>query len=373
MRLPRMMVSRRPGSPLRITVCLLAFALCSALPAAAQTGVIAFRDYCRGLLHVMRADGSGSTALQFPALPGPADEYVYRNPWVLDVTTNGPRLTVVYHVGITRKGSFTLEESSGLFAVEVSDVGGSLVSSDPRRLVLPPAMSFAHVSVHGAFSSHPERLALAAGTGGTRYVFMTAAVDRDNQGSITGLSDFVVLGDLASLGQARPSIDYSSDGNSIVLSISADLYRLHLSADYTMSDVAELLTPNTDGFAEWNPSYSPDGSRVAYTVGSIDGSGQVSTRSMQIALLNLTTRASTPVTTKKNKGQAAYGFDDAMWSATGTAIGFSAYTGNPPRNSFCSALVNSEIFVINADGTGVASALTWTNGTRVEGVPQWGW
>ena len=70
MRLPRMMVSRRLGRPLRITVCLLAFALCSALPAAAQTGVIAFRDYCRDLLHVMRADGGGSTALQLPALPG---------------------------------------------------------------------------------------------------------------------------------------------------------------------------------------------------------------------------------------------------------------------------------------------------------------
>ena len=290
---------------------------------------------------------------------------------MLDVTTNGPPLTVVYYVGITRKGSSTLEESSGLFAVEVSDVGSSLVSSDPRRLVLPSELSFAHLARFGAFSSHPERLALAAGTGGTRYVFMTAAVDRV-QGSITGLSDFVVLGDLASLGQADPYIDYSSDGNSIVLSISADLYRLHLSAEYTTSSV-EPLTPNTNLFAEWNPSYSPDGSRVAYTVGSIGRSGYVSGRSTEIALLNLTTRASTPVTTKQNKGKAAYGFDNAMWSATGTAIGFSAYTGNPPRNSFCSALVNSEIFVINADGTGVASALTMTNGTRVEGFPQWGW
>jgi Tol biopolymer transport system component len=78
-----------------------------------------------------------------------------------------------------------------------------------------------------------------------------------------------------------------------------------------------------------------------------------------------------PLTTKQNKGKAASGLDHAMWSATGTAIAFSAYTGNAPRNSFCSALVNSEIFVIKADG--VASALTTTNGTRVEGSPQWGW
>ena len=83
---------------------------------------------------------------------------------------------------------------------------------------------------------------------------MTAAVDRDATGAITGLSDFVVLGDLSSLGQASSFIDYSSDGRSIVLSISSDLYRLHLLPDYTIDGAAELLTPNTDGVAEWNPS-----------------------------------------------------------------------------------------------------------------------
>jgi Tol biopolymer transport system component len=182
-----------------------------------------------------------------------------------------------------------------------------------------------------------------------------------------------VLGDLSSLGQASNFIDYSSDGRSIVLSISSDLYRLHLAADYKIYGAAELLTPNTDGFAEWNPSYSPDGSRIAYTAGPIGRSGGVSVRSTGIYSLDLGTRASTPLTTKRNKGKAAYGFDNAMWSATGLSIGFSAYAGNPPRNSFCSALVNSEIFVIKADGTGVASALTTTNGTGVEGSPQWGW
>jgi Tol biopolymer transport system component len=202
---------------------------------------------------------------------------------------------------------------------------------------------------------------------------MTAKVDRDSAGAIAGLSNFVVLGDFSSLGQASPSIDYSSDGGSILLSISSDLYRVNLSDVNTMNGAAEPLTPNTADFAEWNPSYSPDGSRVAYTVGPIGRTGGVSGQAMEISVLNLTTRASTPLTTKRNKGQAASGLDNAMWSATGASIGFSAYTGNAPRNSFCSALLNSEIFVIKADGSGIASALTATNGTRVEGWPQWGW
>ena len=57
---------------------------------------------------------------------------------MLDVTTRGPLtpLTVVYYVGIARQDSSTLEIleiSPGLYAVEVSEVGGSLVSGSPRR------------------------------------------------------------------------------------------------------------------------------------------------------------------------------------------------------------------------------------------------
>jgi hypothetical protein len=320
----------------------------------------------------MRGDGSGRTALQLPPLPDPADDYEYRDPWVLDVTTTGPP-TVVYYVGIVRQDSSTLEDSSGLFAVEVSDIGGLLVSGSPLRLVLPEAVSFGNVSRWGAFSSDPERLALVAPLGGTSYVFMTAAVDRDLNESIAGLSDFVVLGDFSSLGQASPFIDYSSDGSSIVLSISSDLYRVHLLPDNTVNGAPEPLTPNTDGFAEWNPSYSPDGGRVAYTAGPIGRSGAVSGRTSEIASLDLATRVAARVTTKRNKGKAASGLDNAMWSPDGTSIGFSAYTGATPRRSQCSTFVNSEIFLINADGTGVASALTTTNGTGVEAWPQWGW
>ena len=90
MRLPPMAVKRPSRSPLTITVLIFS-ALCSALPAAAQTtGVIAFRDDCTHLLYAMRGDGSGRTALQLPRCPRPADQYRYRDPWVFDVTTRGP-------------------------------------------------------------------------------------------------------------------------------------------------------------------------------------------------------------------------------------------------------------------------------------------
>ena len=246
---------RLSRSPRTITVWLILFALCSALPAAAQTGVIAFRDDCSSLLHVMRGDGSGSTALRLPPLPGPAAEYRYVDPWVLDVTTSGP-LTVVYYVGIVRRNDGMLMDS-GLFAVQVSDIGGRLVSDSPRRLLLPATVGGVNPKIarHGAFSAElRDRLALVVPTGGTSRVFMTAKVDRDANRAITGLSDFVVLGDFTSLGEANPFIDYASDGSSIVLSISSDLYRVHLAADNTMIGAAELLTPNTEGFAEWNPS-----------------------------------------------------------------------------------------------------------------------
>ena len=64
----------------------------------------------------------------------------------------------------------------------------------------------------------------------------------------------------------------------------------------------------------------------------------------------------------------------AMWSPDGRSIGFWSYPAiRTPRHSPCSGLVNSEIFRINADGSGTASQITNTNGTSVEAWPKWGW
>src|SRR4029453_16754555 len=210
----------------------------------------------------------------------------------------------------------------------------------PVRLALPEdVVGFPEVNPNtarrGAFSPVRDRLALVA-TGNASSVLMTAKVDRDDSGKVTGLSDLLMVGDLYSLGLPDPNfptskgftgdIDYSPDGSGIVASIYYDLWVVHLTAEDTNGG-ADLLTANTDGFAEWKPAYSPDGTRIAYTGGPIAApTGGVSTRETDIYSLTLDTHAVTRVTTNQNRGKAASGRHNAMWRSDGTSIGFSAYT-----------------------------------------------
>ncbi len=201
---------------------------------------------------------------------------------------------------------------------------------------------------------------------------------------ITGLSDLVVVADLFSLGVPDPNlpssqgftgtIDYSPDGSSIVASIYYDLWIIHLDSDNTYQST-DLVTANTDGVAEWRPSYSPDGTRIAYTAGVTTTSGPHlgSVRNTDIYSLALGSGAVTRVTTNKNKGSAASSRHNAMWTSDGMWIGFSGYTSSTPRRAPCSNLVNSEIFLIKADGSNTASQITNTLGTSVEVWPKWGW
>jgi hypothetical protein len=368
-----------------ISLSLIILAAFAARPASAQTGVIAFRDDCTGLLYAMRGDGTGRISLPLPQLPEPAADYRYLDPWVLDVTTSGP-LTVVYYVGTARRNPFTLVDF-GLFAVQLDDVNGMLqADSAPVRLTLPADVGFGvnpNTARLGSFSSavFRDRLAVVANSP-TSSVLMTARVDRDSTLKIIGLSDLVVVGDLYLIGRPDPTligskgftgfIDYSPDASSIVASIYYDLWIVDLLPDDTYGS-ANLVTPNTDGVAEWKPSYSPDGGRIAYTAGPTTTSGGVRGRDADIYALDLGTGAVTRVTSNKNKGGAASGRHNAMWTSDGTAIGFSAFTSSTPRHSSCSGLVNSEIFVIGADGSNAASQITNTNGTSVEVWPKWGW
>ena len=156
----------------------------AAAPASAQSGVIAFRDACSGRLYAMRGDGSARIALPLPQLPQPTAEHQYRDPWILDVTTSGP-LTVVYYVGIVRvnQNQSTLVDS-GLFAVQLDDVGGVLLPDPglPVRLTLPADVGFLGVNPNrarsGSFSPFRDRLALVANSQAAS-VLMTARVDRD--------------------------------------------------------------------------------------------------------------------------------------------------------------------------------------------------
>jgi hypothetical protein len=357
-------------------------ALLTAIPAVAQTGVIAFRDDCNGLLYAMRSNGTERVVLPFPPLPLPTDRYV--SPFVLDVTTSGP-LTVVYRVGIGRiviiEGKPTLELiDKGVFAVQVNDVGGVLMLDPLIRLSLPEIAGVdPNQAWHGSFSpiGSGDRLALVANSA-TAWVLMTAHVERDLTMRIIALSDLVVVGDLLSIGvpDAKfPSesgftgyVDYSPDGNSVVASIYFDLWQIFLNTDNTYAS-AQRLTENSEGFAEWNPAFSPDGSRIAYTGGAITRSGGV--RNTDIYALNLTANVVIPVTTNKNKGSAASSRNNPIWSPDGGSIGFTAYTKTTRRSSCPS--VNSEIFLIPADGSATATQITDTNGTSAEAWSRWGW
>ena len=366
-----------------ITLSVMVLGAIPARPASAQTGVIAFQDHCNGLLYAMRGDGTGRMPLPLPPLPQPASEYRYSGARVLDVTTSGP-LTVVYYVGIGRRASSGLTDF-GLFAVQLNEVNGVLLpgSATPVRLTVPSDNGIVGVNPNsarsGSFSSAEDhdRLALVAESE-TASVLMTVSVDRDESSRITGLSDLTVVADLYSLGVPDPSvsttgftgtIDYSPDGSSIVASIYHDLWMVHLDG-FSHLVGADLLTADSNGAAEWNPSYSPDGTRVAYTAGPVTTSGGV--RDTDIYSVALGTGASTRVTTKQNKGGAASARDRAMWTANSAWIGFTAYTSSTPRKLPCSALVNSEIFLIKAEGSSTASQITHTNGTSVEGSPKWG-
>jgi WD40-like Beta Propeller Repeat len=360
----------------------------TAMPASAQTGVIAFRDDCTGLLYAMHWDGSGRIALPLPSRPEPTDRYL--DPQVLDVTTSGP-MTVIYYVGIGRivvidgRNVLTLV-NHGLFAVQVDDVGGVLTPGSPVRLSLPEIAGIDPTFARrGSFSpvAFGDRLALVASSSSVS-VLMTAKVERDSALKIIGLSDLVAVGDLYALGFPDPNfptnqgftgfIDYSPDGRSIVASIYYDLWMLSLRDDNTFLN-SERLTENTDGFAEWNPSFSPDGSHIAYTAGAISkNSGGVSSRDLDIYSIETGTRAVARVTSNSNKGAAARSRNNPIWSSDSMWIGFTADTaGSTQRRSPCSFLVNSEIFMIKADGSTASTQITNTNGTSVEVLPRSGW
>jgi hypothetical protein len=322
----------------------------------------------------MRENGVGRIELPLPPLPLPTDRYNVVQ--LLDMTTIGP-LSVLYFVDIRRPAvvdglPVLLPLDHGLFVVQVNDVGGLLTADPPVRLSLPSSVGEGGVvvdpnrSIRGAFSPAVDRLGLVANNE-TTSLLMTAKVDRaPGSQSITSLSDLVVVGDLGLAGD----FDYSPVGNSIVASIDSDLWMIHLDADNTYL-IAELLTESTDGFAEWNPSFSPDGSHIAYSGGAISRrTGGV--QDPDIYTLALAPRTVARVTNKKNKGAAAQLRNNAMWSADMAWIGFSAYTASSPPNSSCNSF-NSEIFRIPADGSSKATKITDTYGTSAEVWPVWGW
>src|SRR5262249_21981227 len=120
---------------------------------------------------------------------------------------------------------------------------------------------------------------------------------------------------------------------------------------------------------------APDGRHVAYVSGAIGKNSRgVSSRDLDIYSLLPATRSVQQVTKSSNKGTAATSRNNPIWSSDSSWIAFTAYDNSPsPRGSTCSGLVNSDIFLIKADGLTTAAQITNTNGTSVEVRPKWGW
>ena len=366
-----------------VTFGIIVFASLTAKPAVAQTGIIAFREACDGLLYAMRGDSSGRIALPFPSLPLPTDRY--SQPEVLDVTTSGPT-TVLYRVAITRievvNGMNVLRlVSQGVFAVQVDDAGGVLTAHSPVPLSLPPILGVdPNNARYASFSPLGDRVALVGLESGSRML-MTAQVERDSNLKIIGLSSLFAVTVLLSIGTPGPGvptnaaagdIDYAPDGRSLVASVYHDLWLIQLREDNTFLN-AERLTQTDNGFVEFRSAFSPNGGHIAFVGGEINPrTGGV--RDTEIYSLDTATRAVVQVTRNQNSGTAADGRDSPMWSPDSAWIGFMASTsGRTRRGTACEGLVNRDIFLIQADGSTKAIQLTNTNGTSAEYFPKWGW
>ena len=164
--------------------------------------------------------------------------------------------------------------------------------------------------------------------------------------------------------------DFSPDGSSVVVVIQGDLWLIHLQADGRTFASAEQLT-HTPTVTEWNPAFSPDGTKIAFTAGtSRRNSIGVSASTMEIYVLDLSTpeRAITSLTAAPNGSAVGIGRDGAAWPPTGEQIAFSA-TGKNPHNRVC-GIRNFDLFLMPADGSGPATALT--NTPTVEIGHRWG-
>ena len=343
---------------------LFAFGVFGVAHAWAQNGVIAFEDACHKRAYVMRGEpeSTSNPRVQLPLPPLINGQQVWSRP--LDVSTRGPVTVLLDH----------------LFAVQVDDIGGNLIPKAPVNIRLPndPSLPADINNPQAKFSPLGDRVALTADG-----VLVVADIVRDVNDEIVGLTNPTVVANLLSIGSPSDSNlsgggpftgfpDFSPDGSRIVVSIYSDLWLLDLESDGHTLHSAKPLT-RTVGDTEWQAAFSPDGNTLAYVSGpNLRFHGTVSgphLRFLNIFTLNLVTLAVSQVTPENTFVDP----ESPAWSPDGQFLAFMAQGGRVPRNSFCSALVNYDIYELKADGTGTAIPLTATVGTGVEMWPQWGW
>jgi Tol biopolymer transport system component len=146
---------------------------------------------------------------------------------------------------------------------------------------------------------------------------------------------------------------WSPDGSKIAFSWGYDLDTGNISnhAIYVMNnDGSNLLRLTSNDFNDNNPFWSPDGTKLAF---NSDRDGHA-----QIYVMNVDGSEQTRLTHNN--------YDDAqpIWSSDGTRILYTSVVQRAENG----AILNSEIFVINSDGSGQTNL---TNYAARDGAPVW--
>lgn len=354
-----------------------AILLASVAPVAAYTtgsDAVIFRDLCDGHLYAINPDGSGRRRLEDT-----------RDLVPLDVSTGGGPPTAL-SVGPSDPDA-TVRTPPTLYALDPDGV------DDPVNLLAPtdptPGTGHAAFSPDGARTAYVHQVVDPDTNTVTALEVLVGDVQRDTGGEPTGLANITFVVDLLSLGERSDSsastpyvftgpLDFARDGQSIVVVIYDDLWRIFLEADGHTYTGAEPLTRTTD-FAERYPRWSPAANVVAYEGGPYSTSSWDATVSLQasdtnVYTLDIASGVSQRVITSKNKGSSGVDRNRPAWSPDGRSILFSAQgqAASGKRNQPCNG-VNYDLFRIPADGSAKAVAVTNTAGTGIEGEPAWGW
>ena len=353
-------------------------------PASGQSGVIAFRDYCNGRLYAIRGDGSGRIALPLPQLPQPTAEYRYSDPWIVDVTTSDPLtndpVTVVYYVGIVRvnQNQSTLVDS-GLFAVQLDDVGGVL----PCGSLCPRMWAF-----WGSIQTGPgvgRFLSGSAGSCGKRPSCQRAD-DGQSRSRRQHREDHWPVGSgrggrFVLVGPSRPHRAHFERLHRRRRLLSGRKQHRCVHPLRSLAGPSEFRKHEWGGRAPYREhrwlrrvetrvlagrhSYCLHRRSDCYLYGWSVDNGHL------FASLGHACRDAGYH--EQEQGQSGFGApqrDVAVRRYGNRLLGFYVCTR---RSSPCSTLLNSELFLINADGSNSAVQITNTNGTSVEAWPKWGW
>jgi hypothetical protein len=355
------------------TVIALLLVLSAVRPAEAYVAgsdVVVFWDACRSVHYTMNIDRSGLRALP---------ELGSSNSGGVEVSRTGPPTLLAF-------GPNDPANLGGPWTLYAVDPTGQ----SPRVDLHQPSDS-THTDVVLSLAgdllaySHDVR-EYPSGNLLRIEVYIGHVVRDPASGRISGLSDVqLLLADLRGLGSPADIttgvafmrlMDFSPAGGSLLAVVYGDLWELRLANAGTSWSVAPRALTRTKDTVELSARWSPTGDLIAWAGGPITtqrGWTGLFSDDMEIYTLAVASGAVRRVTTNLNKGSARGFKNDPNWSHDGSAILFSAIGPNASRSAPCGGLVNFDLFLVSADGSGKIQQVSTTVGSGVETTPRWGW